>query len=125
MIRSSLVIAALTAALALGGCGPNQSSKSIATTPDVLNFSILSAENQQSMGPLWQPLLDDLQKQTGLKVKPFFASNYTSLVEAMRFNHPAITRLSKNYDRESAQILLRYPLQKVCEQVRRSAVQSL
>ena len=50
---------------------------------------------------------------------------WAPLVEAMRFNHPAITRLSKIYDRESAQILLRYPLQKVCEQVRRSAVQSL
>ena len=86
MIRSSLVIAALAAVLALAGCGPSSTSKTAATTPDVLNFSILSAENQQSMGPLWQPLLDDLQKQTGLKVKPFFASNYTSLVEAMRFN---------------------------------------
>jgi len=86
MIRSSLIAAALATALALAGCGQSSTSNTAATTPDVLNFSILSAENQQSMAPLWQPLLDDLQKQTGLKVKPFFASNYTSLVEAMRFN---------------------------------------
>jgi phosphonate transport system substrate-binding protein len=37
------------------------------------------------MQPLWQPLLDDLSKQAGVKVKPYFATNYTSLVEAMRF----------------------------------------
>jgi phosphonate transport system substrate-binding protein len=91
MIRKALVRKALTlsvglALLAVCGCGPTQSTHSLATTPDVLNFSILSAENQQSMAPIWQPLIDDLQKQTGLKVKPFFASNYTALVEAMRFN---------------------------------------
>ena len=37
------------------------------------------------MGPLWQPLLDDMSAQIGVKVKPFFASNYTSQIEAMRF----------------------------------------
>lgn len=46
-------------------------------------------------------------------------------VEAMRFNDPAITRLTKKYDKEPAQILLRYSLQKVCEQIRRTAVQWL
>ncbi|HEX4181167.1 MAG TPA: phosphate/phosphite/phosphonate ABC transporter substrate-binding protein [Caulobacteraceae bacterium] len=86
MIRKTLAMSLTAAVLTVCGCGPTQSTKSLATTPDVLNFSILSAENQQSMGPLWQPLIDDLQKQTGLKVKPFFASNYTALVEAMRFN---------------------------------------
>ena len=56
----------------------------------VLNFSILSAEDQQSMGRVWQPLLDDLQKQTGLKVHAFYASNYTALIEAMRFKQVQI-----------------------------------
>jgi phosphonate transport system substrate-binding protein len=37
------------------------------------------------MAPLWQPLLDDMSAQVGVKMKPYFASNYTSLVEAMRF----------------------------------------
>jgi phosphonate transport system substrate-binding protein len=35
-------------------------------------------------------LLDDLTQQTGLKVKPFFAGNYTALIEAMRFNQTQI-----------------------------------
>ncbi|MBP8246882.1 MAG: phosphate/phosphite/phosphonate ABC transporter substrate-binding protein, partial [Phenylobacterium sp.] len=34
----------------------------------------------------WQPLLDDMSAQIGVKVKPYFATNYTSLIEAMRFN---------------------------------------
>lgn len=83
--RRMLMAAGLTAALALtlAGCGekPPQTS-----TPKELTFSILSAENQQSMGPLWKPMLDDLSKELGVPVKPYFATNYTSLIEAMRFN---------------------------------------
>lgn len=37
---------------------------------------------------------------------------WAPLVEAMRFNHPALTTLVKKYNKESAQILLRYSLQK-------------
>ncbi|RYG03912.1 MAG: phosphate/phosphite/phosphonate ABC transporter substrate-binding protein, partial [Caulobacteraceae bacterium] len=57
-----------------------------AGAPKEITFSILSAESQQSMAPLWQPLLDDMSEYTGVKVKPYFATNYTSLIEAMRFN---------------------------------------
>jgi phosphonate transport system substrate-binding protein len=90
MIRKALILSAIAALLTVCGCGPSSGSKTASNTPEVLTFSILSAENQQSMGPLWQPLLDDLQQQTGLKVKPRFASNYTSLVEAMKFNQVQI-----------------------------------
>ena len=69
-------------ALALASCSPKP-----ATTeqPKEIVFSILSAENQASMAPLWQPLLDDMSAQIGVHVKPYFSSNYTSQVEAMRF----------------------------------------
>ncbi len=81
-VRSTMV--ALAACALVGGCG--KPVPQAASNPEVLNFSILSAEDQQSMSNVWGPMLDDLQKQTGLKVKPFFASNYTALIEAMRFN---------------------------------------
>jgi phosphonate transport system substrate-binding protein len=83
MRRRLLAGLGLAAALALAGCG----RKSVVTGPHPkeLTFSILSAENQASMQPLWQPLLDDLSQSIGVKVKPYFATNYTSLVEAMRF----------------------------------------
>lgn len=72
---------ALAAMAILAGC-----AKPAPAPSNTLTFTILSAEDQQSMGRVWQPLLDDLQKQTGLKVTPKYASNYTSLIEAMRFN---------------------------------------
>jgi phosphonate transport system substrate-binding protein len=71
---------ALASLALLAGCGKPASQDS-----RTLNFSILSAENEASMQPLWQPLLDDMQSETGLKIKPFFATNYASLIEAMRF----------------------------------------
>ncbi|MDO9433293.1 MAG: phosphate/phosphite/phosphonate ABC transporter substrate-binding protein [Phenylobacterium sp.] len=87
MIRRHLLVAfgaALT--LALGACSGEPEQKAAAGAPKELTFSILSAESQQSMAPLWQPLLDDMSEYTGVKVKPYFATNYTSLIEAMRFN---------------------------------------
>jgi phosphonate transport system substrate-binding protein len=82
MIRRRL-LAGFAVALALAGCG--QKAQQTGTRPNELIFSILSAESQSSMQPLWQPLLDDLSKSAGVPVKPYFATNYTSLVEAMRF----------------------------------------
>jgi phosphonate transport system substrate-binding protein len=81
----------LTAAMALGACSQKPAaSSSAAAAPKEIAFSILSAENEASMAPLWQPLLDDMSAQIGVKVKPYFASNYTSLVEAMRFNQTQV-----------------------------------
>lgn len=80
MIRRSLLIAA--AVLGLAAC-----SKPADAPADKkeLNFSILSAESQQSAQADWQPFLDDMSKALGMPVKAFYGSNYTMLVEAMRF----------------------------------------
>lgn len=86
MIRRHLIVTGvLAAALGLSACGKKAEQPAAGATPTELTFSILSAENQASMQPLWQPLLDDMSEQIGVKVKPYFATNYTSLVEAMRF----------------------------------------
>ena len=85
LLTKSLIGAALIAGLGLAGCGKQDAEPAAGAAPKELTFSILSAENQQSMAPLWQPLLDDMSAQIGVKVKPYFATNYTSLVEAMRF----------------------------------------
>jgi phosphonate transport system substrate-binding protein len=91
MIRRHLIglaplVAILGAAgLALSACGKPTEQPAAGATPNELTFSILSAENQASMEPLWTPLLNDLSAAIGVKVKPYFATNYTSLVEAMRF----------------------------------------
>ena len=85
-ITASLVATALIAtALGLAACAQQDAKPAASGPPKELTFSILSAENQASTQPLWQPLLDDMSAQIGIPVKPYFATNYTSLVEAMRF----------------------------------------
>jgi phosphonate transport system substrate-binding protein len=78
MNRRILISGLLTAALA--GCQPAAEPKD-----KPLNFSILSAESQMSAEKDWQPFLDDMAKALGRPVKAFYGSNYTSLIEAMRF----------------------------------------
>lgn len=51
-----------------------------------INFGIISTESQKNLKSSWGPLLDDMQKQTGLKVNAFFASDYNGIIEAQRFN---------------------------------------
>jgi phosphonate transport system substrate-binding protein len=48
-------------------------------------FSILSAENQHRWRRSGSRCWTTCRRQIGVKVKPYFATNYTSLVEAMRF----------------------------------------
>ena len=76
--------AVAAAALSLSACGQG-GDKAEGGSKNEITFSILSTENSQNQEQLWAPFLADMEKQTGLEVKPFFASNYTSLIEAMRF----------------------------------------
>ena len=51
-----------------------------------INFGIISTEASQNLKADWQPLLDDMAKQTGLKIRAFFAPDYAGIIEGMRFN---------------------------------------
>jgi len=51
-----------------------------------INFGFISTEASQNIKSDWQPLIDDMEKQTGLKVKAFFATDYAGIIEGMRFN---------------------------------------
>lgn len=50
-----------------------------------LTFGIISTESQQNLRTLWEPFLAAMTKETGLEVKPFFASDYAGVIEGMRF----------------------------------------
>ena len=97
-------------ALGLSSCGGGD--EKAAGAPTEITFSILSAEGQASSGPLWQPLLDDMAKATGVTVKPFFGSNYTVLVEAMRGGQTQVGWFSAKpaleaVDRADAEVIAR------------------
>ena len=51
-----------------------------------LNLGIISTDSSAVLKQRWQPLIDDLNKQTGLNVKAFFATDYSGIIEGMRFN---------------------------------------
>jgi phosphonate transport system substrate-binding protein len=51
-----------------------------------INFGFISTEASANIKSDWQPLIDDMEKQTGLKVKAFFATDYAGIIEAMRCN---------------------------------------
>ena len=51
-----------------------------------INFGIISTEASQNLKQDWQPLIDDMNRKTGLKVTAFFASDYAGIIEGMRFN---------------------------------------
>ena len=108
--RLGLIAATAAAILGLAACGGGDDKSSAA--PTELTFSILSAEGQASAGPLWQPLLDDMSKAIGVPVKPYFGSNYTVLVEAMRGNQTQVAWFSAKpaveaIDRANAEVIAR------------------
>jgi phosphonate transport system substrate-binding protein len=57
-----------------------------AASAQEINFGIISTDKSAAIKSLWDPFLEDMEKQTGLKVKGFFATDYTGIIEAQRFN---------------------------------------
>jgi phosphonate transport system substrate-binding protein len=73
------MIKKLCATLALG------LSMTCAFAQDI-NSGFISTEASANLRQDWQPLIDDMSRQTGLKVTAFFASDYAGIIEGMRFN---------------------------------------
>ena len=59
---------------------------STAAVADTLRFGIISTESSQNLKTVWDPYLEAMEAQTGLEVKPFFASDYAGVIEGMRFD---------------------------------------
>lgn len=53
---------------------------------ETINFGIISTEAAKNLKQVWDPFLKDMEKQTGLTVKAFYASDYAGVIEGMRFN---------------------------------------
>jgi phosphonate transport system substrate-binding protein len=79
-MKAIVAATGLSLALLLSACGKTPDTVG---APAEIRFSIVGAEDAAQMASYWQPLVDDLQKKTGLKVKLFFSPNYSLLVQAM------------------------------------------
>jgi phosphonate transport system substrate-binding protein len=75
--RHALAILATTATLMLGSAQAQMKE---------MNFGIISTESSANLKSAWQPLLEDMQKATGIKINAFFAPDYAGVIEGMRFN---------------------------------------
>lgn len=51
-----------------------------------ISFGIISTDAASAQRDRWEPFFRDMEKQTGLKVKSFYATDYAGVIEAMRFN---------------------------------------
>jgi phosphonate transport system substrate-binding protein len=77
MIRQTL----LAAALASGGLA----TAAAAEEPKEFNFGVISTEASPVLKARWEPLLSDLEKAAGFKVRAFYATDYAGVIEGMRF----------------------------------------
>jgi phosphonate transport system substrate-binding protein len=75
--RAILLVVATTASLWFGNAH---------SQPREISMGIIATESSANLKTAWQPLLDDMQKATGLKVNAFFAPDYSGVIEGMRFN---------------------------------------
>jgi phosphonate transport system substrate-binding protein len=83
--RRSALACALVGFLVLAGCGPKAERSAPAGKPAEIHFAIAATENRQSQMKDLAPFLADMEKAIGIPVKPFFGTNYTALIEGMRF----------------------------------------
>ncbi|CAM4142003.1 phosphonate ABC transporter substrate-binding protein [Bordetella tumulicola] len=77
MLRRTFLALAAVAAM---------SSAASAQDAKPLNIGFISTESSTNLKEAWQPLIDDLSKELGVPVKPFFASDYAGIIEGMRFD---------------------------------------
>ena len=72
-------------AVLLATTSANAQYKPLNGDPSEINFGIISTESSQNLREAWMPFLADMEKALDMKVKPFFASDYAGIIEAMRF----------------------------------------
>ena len=51
-----------------------------------ISFGVISTDSASAQRDRWEPFFRDMEKQTGLTVKSFYAPDYAGVIEAMRFN---------------------------------------
>ncbi|WP_110601806.1 MULTISPECIES: phosphonate ABC transporter substrate-binding protein [Salinicola] len=86
MISSLLRRTALPLIAGLGLLGGTLAVGSAQAADEPLRFGIISTESSTNQATQWQPFLDDMSKALGVKVEPFFATDYAAVIQAMRFD---------------------------------------
>jgi phosphonate transport system substrate-binding protein len=69
---------------------------SASAAPGVLNFGIVPTESAANLRKDYEPLRADLAMALGMKIELFFAADYTSVIEAMRFDKIQLALFGNN-----------------------------
>src|SRR5215469_5694822 len=68
------------------------------TWPKELTFALLSTENAAEITRRWAPILAQLEKDLGVKIKPVTATDYRGTIEALKFKKAELGHLGpKSY----------------------------
>jgi phosphonate transport system substrate-binding protein len=91
---SALLIAGLMTVSLAAGCstGANKNETAASKEPKKaevkeLKLGLIPAEDNEEMIKKFKPTMEYLSKELGVEVKPFVATDYTAVVEAMRAGH--------------------------------------
>lgn len=103
MMRPLRSLALVVAALLAGCDGGADTAGGRDGERREIAFSILSTENSQNQQRQWAPFLADMEKQTGLEVRPFFGPSYFALIEAMRSGQTQVGWFSNNSGLQAVQ----------------------
>jgi phosphonate transport system substrate-binding protein len=88
-----LAVALLTVAGGIGPAGANDG-----TWPKEITFALLSTENAAEITRRWGPVLAQLEKDLGIKVKAATATDYRGSIEALKFKKANVGHLGpKSY----------------------------
>ena len=101
-LHKTLAVFPLTACLVMGVVQAQEVKE--------LNFGIISTESSQNLKSKWEPLLEDMSRKTGYKVKSFFAPDYAGIIQGMRFNKVDLALFGNNsameaVDRAKAEVI--------------------
>ncbi len=89
MIRKFLAASAV-AALSFAAAPAAAEVQPLAADPAEINFGIISTESTQNLRRQWEPFLADMSEALGMPVQGFYASDYTAVIEAMRFGQVTV-----------------------------------
>ena len=92
-IRRIALAAVLSVLVVIGAAGANDPS-----WPKEVTFALLSTENAAEITRRWSPILAQLEKDLGIKVKAVTATDYRGTIEALKFKKAEIGHLGpKSY----------------------------
>src|SRR5215831_1296381 len=78
------LVLVITLALAVTNT-PSMAGAGDPTWPKEITFALLSTESAPEIVRRWTPILAEIEKELGIKVKPITATDYRGTIEALKF----------------------------------------